>query len=238
MLIFTAPICALHGFLSCLYSSGERLAFVLLCLKFCCRLTCSNCSGAFFSSPAVLCFLVSALGITAGSHRLWSHRSYRATLPLRIFLTIANSIAFQVSTSSVCHWSSEGSAPLNPCLRYGAQADGEVPLSYYLLLGNNLPFPPNPVVLQSVSSSSPSPEGDSEINTVGRGLLAKTKGRKALQNRNVPFPQGVASLCLLQIHVKALRALLVFGLPHRPLAAQMIRGETSVQPREPGCGIC
>uniref|UniRef100_A0A8C8BIG5 stearoyl-CoA 9-desaturase n=1 Tax=Otus sunia TaxID=257818 RepID=A0A8C8BIG5_9STRI len=44
---------------------------------------------------AILCFLVSALGITAGSHRLWSHRSYKATLPLRIFLTIANSIAFQ-----------------------------------------------------------------------------------------------------------------------------------------------
>ncbi|KAM9379892.1 stearoyl-CoA desaturase [Phaethornis superciliosus] len=44
---------------------------------------------------AVVCFLVSALGITAGSHRLWSHRSYKATLPLRIFLTIANSMAFQ-----------------------------------------------------------------------------------------------------------------------------------------------
>lgn len=36
---------------------------------------------------------------------------------------------------------SEGSAPLKPCLRYGAQADGEVPFSYYLLLGNNLPLP-------------------------------------------------------------------------------------------------
>ncbi|XP_068806356.1 stearoyl-CoA desaturase isoform X2 [Struthio camelus] len=44
---------------------------------------------------AVLCFLLNALGITAGSHRLWSHRSYKATLPLRIFLTIANSLAFQ-----------------------------------------------------------------------------------------------------------------------------------------------
>ncbi|KAM6105085.1 LOW QUALITY PROTEIN: stearoyl-CoA desaturase [Pterocles gutturalis] len=49
---------------------------------------------------AILCFLLSA-GITAGCHRLWSHRSYKATLPLRIFLAIANSIAFQVSTSSV-----------------------------------------------------------------------------------------------------------------------------------------
>ncbi|NXD15087.1 ACOD desaturase, partial [Nothocercus nigrocapillus] len=44
---------------------------------------------------AVLCFVVNALGITAGAHRLWSHRTYKATLPLRIFLTIANSVAFQ-----------------------------------------------------------------------------------------------------------------------------------------------
>uniref|UniRef100_A0A8C4UEX1 stearoyl-CoA 9-desaturase n=1 Tax=Falco tinnunculus TaxID=100819 RepID=A0A8C4UEX1_FALTI len=50
---------------------------------------------ALAAGGAVLCFLVSALGITAGSHRLWSHRSYKATLPLRIFLTIANSMAFQ-----------------------------------------------------------------------------------------------------------------------------------------------
>ncbi|XP_050816227.1 stearoyl-CoA desaturase [Gopherus flavomarginatus] len=42
-----------------------------------------------------LCFLMSALGITAGAHRLWSHRSYKAGLPLRIFLAIANSMAFQ-----------------------------------------------------------------------------------------------------------------------------------------------
>ncbi|CAM4591126.1 acyl-CoA desaturase isoform X1 [Caretta caretta] len=42
-----------------------------------------------------LCFLLSALGITAGAHRIWSHRSYKASLPLRIFLAIANSMAFQ-----------------------------------------------------------------------------------------------------------------------------------------------
>uniref|UniRef100_A0A8C6T935 stearoyl-CoA 9-desaturase n=1 Tax=Neogobius melanostomus TaxID=47308 RepID=A0A8C6T935_9GOBI len=44
---------------------------------------------------ALLCYVVSALGITAGAHRLWSHRSYKASLPLRIFLGIANSMAFQ-----------------------------------------------------------------------------------------------------------------------------------------------
>lgn len=42
-----------------------------------------------------ICFLISALGVTAGAHRLWSHRSYKASLPLRIFLAIANSMAFQ-----------------------------------------------------------------------------------------------------------------------------------------------
>lgn len=40
-------------------------------------------------------YFVSALGITAGAHRLWSHRSYKARLPLRFFLIIANTMAFQ-----------------------------------------------------------------------------------------------------------------------------------------------
>nr|XP_055169073.1 stearoyl-CoA desaturase 5 [Nyctereutes procyonoides] len=44
---------------------------------------------------AYFCFLLTALGITAGAHRLWSHRSYKAKLPLRIFLAAANSMAFQ-----------------------------------------------------------------------------------------------------------------------------------------------
>uniref|UniRef100_A0AAY5EGI3 Stearoyl-CoA desaturase b n=1 Tax=Electrophorus electricus TaxID=8005 RepID=A0AAY5EGI3_ELEEL len=43
-----------------------------------------------------MCFIVTALGVTAGAHRLWSHRSYKAKLPLRIFLAAANSMAFQV----------------------------------------------------------------------------------------------------------------------------------------------
>ncbi|XP_078072809.1 stearoyl-CoA desaturase 5-like [Mustelus asterias] len=44
---------------------------------------------------AYVCFLVTALGVTAGAHRLWSHRSYKAKLPLRMFLAAANSMAFQ-----------------------------------------------------------------------------------------------------------------------------------------------
>ncbi|XP_078400684.1 stearoyl-CoA desaturase 5-like isoform X1 [Cetorhinus maximus] len=44
---------------------------------------------------AYFCFIVTALGVTAGAHRLWSHRSYKAKLPLRMFLAAANSMAFQ-----------------------------------------------------------------------------------------------------------------------------------------------
>lgn len=44
---------------------------------------------------SIVCFMLSALGVTAGAHRLWSHRSYKASLPLRIFLAVSNSMAFQ-----------------------------------------------------------------------------------------------------------------------------------------------
>ncbi|GLG96654.1 Acyl-CoA Delta(11) desaturase [Gryllus bimaculatus] len=38
---------------------------------------------------------LAGLGITAGAHRLWAHRSYKATWPLRFFLMICQTIAFQ-----------------------------------------------------------------------------------------------------------------------------------------------
>ncbi|XP_055324058.1 acyl-CoA Delta-9 desaturase-like [Sitodiplosis mosellana] len=41
------------------------------------------------------------MGITAGAHRLWAHRSYRANYKLRIVLCIANLIAFQ---NSIFEW--------------------------------------------------------------------------------------------------------------------------------------
>lgn len=40
-------------------------------------------------------YTFSALGITAGAHRLWSHKTYKAKTPLRIFLAFCNSMAFQ-----------------------------------------------------------------------------------------------------------------------------------------------
>lgn len=50
---------------------------------------------------AVVLYLTSGLGITAGAHRLWAHRSYKAKLPLRILLTVFNTIAFQ---DCAIHW--------------------------------------------------------------------------------------------------------------------------------------
>eukprot|EP00470_Lotharella_oceanica_P004292 CAMPEP_0170175124 /NCGR_PEP_ID=MMETSP0040_2-20121228/8260_1 /TAXON_ID=641309 /ORGANISM="Lotharella oceanica, Strain CCMP622" /LENGTH=294 /DNA_ID=CAMNT_0010417007 /DNA_START=132 /DNA_END=1016 /DNA_ORIENTATION=- len=51
---------------------------------------------------AFILWPISGLGITAGAHRLWSHRSYNATFPLRVFLMLINSIANQ---GSILHWS-------------------------------------------------------------------------------------------------------------------------------------
>ena len=36
---------------------------------------------------------MSGLGITAGAHRLWSHRTYKARLPLKLVLMLANTMA-------------------------------------------------------------------------------------------------------------------------------------------------
>ena len=44
---------------------------------------------------------VGALGITAGVHRLWAHKAYKAGFPLRILLMIFNSIANQ---GTIYHW--------------------------------------------------------------------------------------------------------------------------------------
>lgn len=46
-------------------------------------------------------YYFAAMGITAGAHRLWSHRSYKARLPLRFFLALCNCISFQ---NSIYEW--------------------------------------------------------------------------------------------------------------------------------------
>ncbi|XP_016941737.3 acyl-CoA Delta-9 desaturase [Drosophila suzukii] len=50
---------------------------------------------------AYFLYVVSGLGITAGAHRLWAHRSYKAKWPLRVILVIFNTIAFQ---DAAYHW--------------------------------------------------------------------------------------------------------------------------------------
>jgi len=51
---------------------------------------------------AVFLYVISGLGITAGAHRLWSHRSYKAKWPLRIMLCAFNTLAFQ---NHIYEWS-------------------------------------------------------------------------------------------------------------------------------------
>jgi len=50
----------------------------------------------------VATYWFSGAGITAGAHRLWAHKTYKAKLPLRLFLTLANSMAGQ---NSIYVWS-------------------------------------------------------------------------------------------------------------------------------------
>lgn len=40
--------------------------------------------------------MYAGIGITAGSHRLWAHRAYKAKLPMRALLASMQSAAFQV----------------------------------------------------------------------------------------------------------------------------------------------
>ncbi|KAH7708688.1 FAT-6 protein [Aphelenchoides avenae] len=44
------------------------------------------------------CYVISGLGITAGAHRLWAHKSFKAKTPLKLILLAFNCVAFQVST--------------------------------------------------------------------------------------------------------------------------------------------
>ncbi|MCF8998497.1 acyl-CoA desaturase [Acinetobacter nectaris] len=58
-----------------------------------------------FSAWISLFFLLafSSLSITAGYHRLWAHRSYEASLPLKIILMIGGTFAIQ---NSILYWAS------------------------------------------------------------------------------------------------------------------------------------
>jgi stearoyl-CoA desaturase (delta-9 desaturase) len=47
-------------------------------------------------------YCMCGFGITAGAHRLWTHKSYKAKLPLRIILCICQTVAFQ---NHIYEWS-------------------------------------------------------------------------------------------------------------------------------------
>jgi fatty-acid desaturase len=59
-------------------------------------------------SPTAYAVLsLAAVGVTAGAHRLWCHRSYKAKWPLRLLLCIFQTAAFQVqSVKLICYISS------------------------------------------------------------------------------------------------------------------------------------
>lgn len=76
----------------------------LTCFIIYCDYFLYTLAGFFFISspyialffPALLYYLFAALGITAGAHRLWAHKSYKARAPLRCLLALMNAAAFQV----------------------------------------------------------------------------------------------------------------------------------------------
>lgn len=58
------------------------------------ELSYSICSFFVYLTAALLVIL-GLLGITAGAHRLWSHKAYKATWQLKLILTFFNTIAHQ-----------------------------------------------------------------------------------------------------------------------------------------------
>lgn len=65
---------------------------------------CFVSSGAQWKTiaAAYIFYVLGGLGITAGAHRLWAHRSYKAKMPLRILLACLQSMAFE---NSIYEWS-------------------------------------------------------------------------------------------------------------------------------------
>jgi len=74
-------------------------AFYSLFVFFACGGVCPFVGGVAMKWQtfvwAGLVYVASGLGITGGVHRLWSHRSYKAALPLRVLLMVFNSCANQ-----------------------------------------------------------------------------------------------------------------------------------------------
>ena len=63
-----------------------------------------NYNNIYFVITAFVLYQMGGLGITAGCHRLWAHKAYKARLPLRILLAMFQTIAFQVFLLFVLLW--------------------------------------------------------------------------------------------------------------------------------------
>jgi stearoyl-CoA desaturase (delta-9 desaturase) len=78
LFLFLTPLIALYGVITCPFNwKTYLLAFVT--------------------------YYIAGIGITAGYHRLFSHRSYDAVLPVRIFLAILGTSAFEMSVIDWCN---------------------------------------------------------------------------------------------------------------------------------------
>lgn len=53
------------------------------------------CINLKFSATAL--HFAAGFAVTAGSHRLWAHRSYKATWQLKLILVIFQTLSFQVT---------------------------------------------------------------------------------------------------------------------------------------------
>ncbi|KAF7282878.1 hypothetical protein GWI33_001856 [Rhynchophorus ferrugineus] len=72
--------------------------YIFLLLTALCGLVLTFTSARLYTTIyAVILYHLSCLGITAGAHRLWSHRSYKVKWPLKIILVICNTLAHENS---------------------------------------------------------------------------------------------------------------------------------------------
>ena len=82
----------------------------LFTLTFIAAITLVPLYGIFigFNAAEWLCFallmFISGLSITAGYHRLWAHKTYQASSPVKIIYALGGALALQ---NSALHWSSD-----------------------------------------------------------------------------------------------------------------------------------
>lgn len=88
---FTAPIVWINVLKMCILHSFALLA-------------CFHGPKATWQSWwfFIVLLFIAGMGVTAGVHRYWSHKTYKAKLPLQIFLMLANCLSMQ---NDILEWS-------------------------------------------------------------------------------------------------------------------------------------